>query len=375
MDNHQVIASNGDLRLHALSATHGYVVNQRTGQRFPDRPIASVLAYGLWEMADEPLKFYEWFTRKGGEGSGESEGHAFRGNQWTHGIGSGHSNENSKIFAQMDVRESARSKGNKRWAKSVAERYKNDQKFKGAVDYCTLYTQGSYKELKVISEFTLTGEMSPEWKDSTIPDWVNEDLSVVSNPLAEYKNYIEGQDVAGDHLGITTGEAALEVERMIAESDPLPYPVYRGVIGHTRIVEEGDWKTDKQPVYDKWPPFPKVGDEISLMGASSFSADEQIALDFSRGEAQGQGQGKGRGKGLGAGAWAVFTYEIKAGGAGLPVSALSPWGQDEVLVSGAYRVVEVTELPEPAWYHGRHHSSKIPQYRVVLEQTGVWNVK
>ncbi len=284
--------------------------------------------------------------------------------------------EYGKTFQGMEEKGRATSKANKKWIKENQERYNNDPEFRAMCDYIGLYTQGSYEELRAIAQYKLTGEFPEKYMTSDVPEWENDDLSASSSPMASYKNFFEGQNLEAENLGVTSGEAAMSVEKAIANSPDINYSIYRGVAGYKtshsvlKPGRTGDGWDDYEMITDTWPPMPKVGDTFDFAGATSFSADPDLARRFSEGATKGTG-----GKGLGRGAWATFVYEIEPGAKGLEVSALSPWSQSEVVTSGRYEIVSVERDPINTYVKvGRGYNKEISHYRVKVKQTGVWDV-
>jgi len=337
---------------------------------------------------------YDNPSELGGPGSGYSkeEGHKGRPGQVggsqpsgtsavTKGLPANRYAEYASMFNEMSETGTAKSKENKKWIRNHQDDYNNDRQFKAVADYATLYSQGSYDEMKAIAYYKMTGEWPKgvhNWEDSVVPDWVDKDLGYVSNPMGTYKNYFEGQNVEGD-LGISTGDASMVVEKTIANAPELGYPVYRGVTGYTNRISTLKPGIDPNDIniwdkydyhYEKWPPIPQVGETMDFVGATSFSADGDLARAFSEGSAPGQ-HGK-----LGSGAWATFVYEVE-GAKGIEISALSPWHQSEVLTSGRYEVTSVDIDPSGSWISSsrRGHSSRgVPHYHVKLKQVGSWNI-
>lgn len=338
----------------------------------------------VFGFPEKPAQQNQLFIH-GGPGSGH-RGHAGRPGEVggstprgtssiTKGVPGERYTEIAKKFNEMDEDGTQGSSKNKRWRKNHQDDYTNDTQFKAAADYISLYTQGSYDEMKAIAYHRMTGEWPEgihDWKNSSVPDWEEMDLGITSHPMATYKNYFEGQNLEGK-LGISTGDAAMVVEKVIANSPDLDYSLYRGVTGMTlgkRVLPPGVEPGSREAYY-KWPPMPEVGQTIDFVGAVSFTRDESIATSFANRTAKGIGN-----KGLGWGTWATFTYEIEPGAKGIEVSALSPWGQREVLSSGRFEVLSVLESETPSWVARGKNSPprKVPHYTVKLKQVGVWEI-
>ena len=82
----------------------------------------------------------------------------------------------------------------------------------------------------------------------------------------------------------------------------------------------------------------KPGSTFDAIGPTSFTSSEQIAMDFSLRRSRGQGGGKGLASGVQS-----AVVEVLPGARGVPVGALSPWRQQEVLSAGRFRIKEVVK--------------------------------
>ena len=284
-----------------------------------------------------------------------------------------------EAFSGINPLGRAASKENKAWRKKMQERYTNDVEFRAACDYITLYTQGNFDTLKADTEILFTGKLSSDrWDDEGkkfLADKLDKDLSIHSSPISKYAKYFNGQEVgeynadnSHKELGATTKDAIVSVERAIADSKPLEYPIYRGVVEQKPYT----WKKDKSgesklvdlPAYPFASP-PKVGQEIDLF-ATSFSSDENIAKNFAMSIDKGQG-GK---KGLIDPKKKTYLFKV-TNAKGIPISALSPYSQSEVLSSGRYKIKSINSIKvEP--FSGSYMRRSV-EY-IELEQVGVWDV-
>ena len=236
------------------------------------------------------------------------------------------------------------------WRKRMQQAYTNDPKFRALADSITLFTQGEYNSIRALSEHAITGTFPKPWDESSVPSWVDRTMS--GNPLANYKNYFEGQDVANTSTA-TWGEGARAINEAIATSQPLDQPIYRGMYGREMARSAMALK---------------AGDPFDIVGASSFTADEALARKFSRGVASGQ-----HGGGLGGGVPSIIV-EVQAGAHGLKVAALSPWKQSEVISSGKFEVVSAAKTTQEVYSPGGYYYD-ITEIRVIVRQTGTWSNK
>lgn len=218
--------------------------------------------------------------------------------------------EFSAEFASMPSGKSTSPEA-KKWLKGVQAKYDTDPNFRSLVDGIGYITQGDFILYKEHSAKESGGDFSEEAKGSLIPKL--RDRPITPNPMAKYKNFLKGQDLnqmtpeSGDRK--TYGQVARMLNATIDKADPITTPIFRGLTGRQAIRQlEGL----------------KEGDVFDVPGVSSFTLDRQIALDFSEGNAKGQSKAK-RGPGHGV------LIEVEPGAKVLPVSALSPWDQREVL--------------------------------------------
>lgn len=268
--------------------------------------------------------------------------------------------------------------GGAAWRKKQQKRYDEDANFRAAVDAITLFTQGSFDPIRAASIAAAGGEKTLR---KHYQDWLDRPLTVAASPLNSYKNYFEGQDVEGQEEGMLTRrhatlrEAGKALNDAIDSSPRLSESIYRGMhVPHVVSKRKSDeidpnsgriYATkdrDQSPTVDVPNPLlrriatMKPGDEYELPGATSFTADRQIAQDFSRGEAVGQ---SGRRSGNERRHVPAVVLEVRKARA-IAAAALSPWKQKEVLTRGKFKVVSVERTPI-------RPDSSINDYHVVLE--------
>jgi len=267
------------------------------------------------------------------------------GGQFTHGDGG-----TGSVFS------SALSKGSSAWRREAQKSYDTNTQFRAAADAITYFTQGEYNNIRAISQHAVTGEWDARYKDGTVPSWL--DLPMSGNPLASYKSYFKGQDMENGS-NVTWGEGARAINDAIRTADPLPVPIYRGVsdFGHPNGREMIAGLKALKP-----------GDPFDVLGASSFTTSEELAYKFSLNMASGQHGGLQHG-----GHPAVI--EVQPGARGLSVQALSPYRQAEVISSGHFEVVSVTETPKEVYVPNGGYSTTRNELRVVVKQVGVWSNK
>jgi hypothetical protein len=108
-----------------------------------------------------------------------------------------------------------------------------------------------------------------------------------------------------------------------------------------------------------WSP-PAVGSTFNMVGLSSFSSDEHVASNFSKGLDVGQDfWGYDHPPAL------SYVYQVESGGRALPASALSLFDQSEYITSGQFQVTGVEHSSDG----GRE------SYRILLRQLAVWDLK
>lgn len=248
-------------------------------------------------------------------------------------------------FADMP-RTKATSKEAKAWRKKMQSEYDNDPEFRAVVDSVTLFTQGDYQIQRAYSEKAITGKLPPKWDDSAVPDWENKPLH--GNALADYKSYFKNQGDFHDTVPgrATYNEAGRALTKSIGDSPQIETPMYRGLVGREPVQALSELK---------------VGDDFDVLGASSFTLSKDIAEDFSAGVAKGQGGRRGQE------AEHRALIEVSSGAKALPVMALSPWDQQEVLTSGKFRIDKVEV--------DRNRFGTARAVKIVLTQKETWDVK
>lgn len=304
----------------------------------------------------------------GGAGSGNF-GHSGRPGEVGGSVGEG--------FASAPMSKA----GGAQWRKRMQDRYDHDPEFKAAADAVTLLTQGSTDLIRAAS-VAAAGQEKTLLRDYYKKS-LDKPMSAAANPMMSYKNFFKGQDVEhADHA--TLREAGAALNKAIDTSPVLDIPIFRGmpvqrtmtlepgqqvdpVSGHIVITDEKAYEEHRKKAWntqeDSWKvvthPFLKQidslkkGDTFSMPGVTSFTSDQFTAKEFSRGEARGQG-GRG-GDSVRLRNFSAVTMEVQ-GARGLPVAALSPWNQQEILSRGEFVVEAVTKTP-----YGRVHD-----YRIVL---------
>lgn len=257
--------------------------------------------------------------------------------------------------------------GAAKWRRQQQNLYDDDLKFRAAADAITLLTQGSTHFIRAASVAAAEGDKA--LMRGFYREVLDEPLSRAANPISKYRNYFEGQDVENADYA-TLREAGEALNSAIDGADPLDVPIFRGmpvtpylaiekgqrldpISGHVVIVDEKAYQAErkrqqesfdyKQPAQN---PFLaeidrlKKGDAFNMPGVTSFTTDKYTADQFARGEARGQG---GRGDRYER-RFSAVTLEVQ-GARGIPVAALSPWDQKEVLTRGKFVVDSVTKTP------------------------------
>lgn len=249
-----------------------------------------------------------------------------------------------ETFATMPVGKGT-SKEAKAWRKANQGRYDSDPKFKALCDAVALFTQGDYNVQRAFAEKAVTGDLPEQWKDSNLPTW--SDRPLVGNPMASYNTYFDGQSFDFENkTNATYAEAGRAFAEAINEAPPVNQPLFRGVTGGKVLREVAELKP---------------GDNFDLLGPSSFSIDEQVASQFARGEGGGNRAAAGK-KPFGV------LIEVLPGTKGIPVSALSPWDQKEIVTSGRF-VVERVDV-EKDFLGVKRQIAKL-----VLRQVNTWEPK
>ena len=237
-------------------------------------------------------------------------------------------------------------KGAAKWRKKMQEKYDNDPEFRATADAVMLFTQGDYTSVRAMAQQEITGELTPHWKDSFLPDWRNKPLH--GSAMSTYKEYFAGQPFIwkGEKFPdskATWKEAMRGLNNAIRTAAPLDAPIYRGVYGRENIDKLLDMK---------------AGATFDMVGPTSFTADVSVAEKFSVRKARGQ-----RGDGLSQYDRAAVIV-VEAGARGVKAAALSPWNQKEVITSGRFKIKRIEEGPSVDM--GRLGSHKTS--RVVVEQ-------
>ncbi len=268
--------------------------------------------------------------------------------QMTHGRGGSAVGE---AFASMPL-DKATSGAAKKWRKANQEKYDTDPEFKAVADLATIYTQGGFRSIREWQQAESEGVFPDAAGGSSVPTWGDKPISHLASPMSDYKNYFTGQDVRASDV-MTVKEAAGAMNRAIAGSPPLQQPIFRGAHAHYRR----DIPLGEPPRLTIEPPA--VGERMRIAGSSSFTADGDTARAFAEGTAKGQPK-------LAREPVATYVYEIAPGARGLPVAALSPYAQQEVITRGNFRVREVRQ--NTTQLYTRYGSMDQQNYHVVLEQ-------
>lgn len=278
------------------------------------------------DVEDEDERDYAWDESKHPRESAGSE----RGGEFT----------SSNGFAD------APTEGNlNKWRKAAQDRYTNDPEFRAAVDALTLFTQGEFNTIRAIDVYQQTGEWPERYKGSYLSEDGALDRVMSGNPLGEYKSYFEGQDV--DNGSQHTWKEGVQALRKQLATAPKQKEFYRGVYG----VEAFDAVKDLQP-----------GHVMDIVGPTSFTSDRGVAEKFSENMASGQGKRRGLNASV-----PTVVFEVEAGARGIPVAAISPWKQKEVVSNGKFEVVSV-KVEEIERAGGRGYWTKAERAVVRLRQ-------
>jgi HK97 family phage portal protein len=243
------------------------------------------------------------------------------------------------------------SKGAAKWRRSVAARYAEDAEFRSAVDAATLFTQGEYREIRDVILADKGLPTAAPVGDTSLP------LGSMTGGMFSYKNFIEGQNVEKAEASIIDSARALD--KAVSEADPLPAPIYRGLgmppagLMAGSNVQFGEWLSKVQP-----------GDSLEISAPTSFSASAEQAERFATGTSTGQGKNRDPGDGI--------VIEVEPGARALPVAALSPWkNQDEVLSSGEFEVIAIDgERPYSVQTGSYNYETKQPTTITVWRWEG-----
>lgn len=256
----------------------------------------------------------------------------------------------ANAFRSMPEVDSATSKEAAGWRKQHQELYNSDPEFKAACDAVGLYTQGSYNPLRDAAHFHATGE--GQVGRPFRPDDFQQPLGFASNPMANYKNYFDGQNVENSKA-CTLGESGGVLHGLVATSAPTDKPLFRGM--------RAGYGWDSQSMTTKMSvEIPKAGDEFDLAATSSFSASKETAETFAM-----YHSGKKSAKNAPDRMSIAVVYEIAPGAKAVNVSALSPWkGQREFLTAGKFEVESVEEREHEVYSGGAYTTVKGIHIRV-----------
>lgn len=235
------------------------------------------------------------------------------------------------------------------WRKKVQKLYDMDKEFRAAIDATMLFTQGEYNHVRAIAVKEITGQLPDKYKKSSLAEWSNLKMGV--NPLATYREYFKGQPFLNidSDSSETWEKGARALNNAIRTAKPLSVPVYRGVYGSDNMKKLLSMQT---------------GDTVDLVGPTSFTADKAIATKFSLGKASGQGGG-------GLNRWTKSAVvEVLPGARGIPVAAMSPWNQKEVISGGRFRIKEIVSDNHQAYHRGVWYTEETS--RVVVEQVATF---
>ena len=237
-------------------------------------------------------------------------------------------------------------KGAKAWLKKIQKRYDSDSEFRAAVDAAMLFTQGDYSVMRAMAVQEIAGVLPQRYLDSALPKWRDEKM--FGNPLAKYKAFLTGQPFLDDENSRASwGEGARALNNAVRTSKPLAGPIYRGIYGRDNM--------DKLFAM-------KPGETFDVIGPTSFTLDRELAVKFSVGKASGQGGG-----GL-AHSVRSAVVEVASGARGIPVAALSPWNQSEVISSGRFRIKSIEEGEGVSTGKSRGWTKVSKVRRVIVEQ-------
>lgn len=238
----------------------------------------------------------------------------------------------------------------KKWRKDHQDLYESDAEFRGAVDAITLYTQGDYGTINAVSRFYNTGEFPSPFAAGRLRDNLDGHVAYASNALANYKHFFEGQIVTGGDLQeagqtlppVVAGDPGHEMTFRHVDYDTVPegqstlggaVQALNAAIARAPVFETPFYRGLNPVLADEMRKL-KVGDNFDVTGVTSFTRDSSLARAFANGVARGQRGGGYRHPG------GVLT--VLAGAQAIPVNALSPWNQQEVLSSGRFVVDSVS---------------------------------
>lgn len=304
--------------------------------------IDGTLARFAWHAGD-----MQQLQHLGGVGSG------IRGHVTVHTVqGVGH------LFADAPTSGS----GAARWIKAHQKDYDSNPEFRAAADAAALLTQGGTQAIHAAS----LGAAGKE-KDIPVEFWrknLDKPLSIASNPLSAYKTYFKGQELdrtegngSADTVSLRAAGAALN--KAIDTAPETMQPMYRGMqVPPFDYARSSLSKPVANPQYAALEKL-KPGDTFRVDGITSFTVDKQVARDFSKGEARGQSNYLYNRRSEQARRASAVTLEVAPGARGLPVAALSPWRQKEVLTRGTFVVKSVDKV--------QYGAGRFSDFHVVLE--------
>ncbi|OFW99470.1 MAG: hypothetical protein A3E78_17355 [Alphaproteobacteria bacterium RIFCSPHIGHO2_12_FULL_63_12] len=245
-------------------------------------------------------------------------------------------NETANAFGEMPFGR-ATSKEARAWRDKYQSLYETNEEFRAVADGTAYYTQGSYDILSEHAGYRLTGKWPKNWIGDGTPDtWGADPLRRLRHPLADYKNFFRGQTIESSEIR-TVRETAELMKKAVLNSKPIDQPLYRGFGGST----QSDLVNELLAL--------KPGSRFDISGLSSFTADENIATKFAYGISPGRRPSEPPLK---------FLFETERGARGLRGASLSPYAQQEVILSGRFEVVSVKPL----------YTNAKNAYRIVIRQ-------
>lgn len=235
------------------------------------------------------------------------------------------------------------------WAKDNEGRYKEDKQFKDACDAATIFSQGQYPQFRNAATYDLTGDMRYEmhpWSEEN--QWPSYDAYFDSKMRDDgYRKYFPDQFM----VSASIREGAKALMTAIATAPPTTAPIYRAVTtggDQGRILEMSKMKK---------------GDVIKLPAPSSFTTDTRLPNDWISGDAGGAVGGKGR----------AVILKVLPGARCMPIGALSPYQQSEVLSQGEFEVVgrgtSTIDIP------GHYTDIEVAVTTLTVRQTKVYDME
>lgn len=293
-----------------------------------------------------------------------------------------------------------------KWALLHKERYDTDPAFKGTVQAALLFAGGGFSDLRAIDNVNRGLAQPPEMQMHVGVDnlkrYTEKDTTIgrLSHPLAGYHNPFEpdNPDESIHHSTVPAREAVSNLRKAVENGEVFDVPLYRGLVFERlpewdmrqleqsrayvkeRTLENGyrqdeiDRLQRNQADADRWEAVYKeraafigslstlkAGDAFDIDSLSSFTVKEGVADSFARGTNSGQGVGRGREQ---APALSVLI-EVAPGATGLNVSRLSTWAQSEVIVTGKFKVLAVTDENETSYgQRGYRQESRVVRIKV-----------